>query len=685
MTRTQFAISGVVALCLVFWPGATYAEDGPTMRPFQFADANAGSYGDVDVTSHYAPMSDGARLAVDVYLPTQPADGIDAPERFPTIVQYTPYNRATIDLETGRYSTSSHARYFTSRGYACVVADIRGTGASSGTLVDFMPQIGDDGKELIDWIAAQSWCDGNVGMMGTSYLGWSQLATASQKPAALKCIAPAGILLEGYTGTFPGGINAQGFIQGWSGIVRNMRLNKGSRPSKPVIDEDGDGELADEVPVDVNENGTFLDDGFPPQYSDGAQREEHHYYLATKEHEQNIDLGTYTDIGMFSDATGPGGYTAYSLAPASRLHDVQEWGLPIYHIAGWFDGFVTGTVQLYSTLESTNPQKMALFPGYHNYTGGPFWERLGHTLDEARTMMRREHLRFFDCHLIGIDNGIDDEPPIAIYVMHGGGWRFEEQWPLERAVDQQLFFDGGGQLSAERSAAGSDEYRADLKHASTYSTGGLVGGNRYLGLYGMTPKELPIRTEKDEQCLVYTSTPLDADMEVTGHPLITFWASSSADYGDFFVYLEDVDEDGTALLVTEGQHRAGFENLYDNDEIIPTGEPPVEIKPELPWHGYRSDQYVDRPFADGRIVKLHFDLHPTSWVFRRGHSVRVTLACADWPTFTLHEKLSPSNKPDASDNIVPTVTIYRDEERPSGITLRVVPRGAAVATAPPQP
>jgi hypothetical protein len=83
---------------------------------------------------------------------------------------------------------------------------------------------------------------------------------------------------------------------------------------------------------------------------------------------------------------------------------------------------------------------------------------------------------------------------------------------------------------------------------------------------------------------------------------------------------------------------------------------------------------VDKPLAGGKVVELYFDLLPTSWVFRKGHRIRVSIACADWPTFQLNPNLAPNNKPDDPANIIPTVTIYRDAEHPSHIALPVIPR-----------
>jgi len=414
-----------------------------------------------------------------------------------------------------------------------------------------------------------------------------------------------------------------------------------------------------------------LDDGFPPSYRDGQARTEHVYFKITQEHEKDYDLTAMSPELKYRDVVFPLGYSGYDLSPASRLKDIMSSKIPIYNFGGWFDGYVLGTWQLFCTLEGNNPQKIVMFPGYHDYYGGPYLEHFGLNPEKLRDQTFLEHRRFFDRYLKGIDNGIDKEPPIAIYVMNGDGWRFEKEWPLKRQVETRFFLDGDHVLSGSRREDGADLYKADFTHSSSY---GKDKGNRWLSCCGITPKTLPIRTEKDKQCLVYTSVPLSEDMEVTGHPIVDLWVSSTEDRSDFFVYLEDVSDKGESLLVTEGSLRAGFADLYDNDTIVPSGSG-IDIKPELPWHGFNKDQYLDKPFATGKILELRLDLLPTSWVFKAGHSIRVSLACSDWPAFRLDDKLCPSNDPKATDNKVPTVKIHRDSEHPSHVILPVIPSG----------
>ena len=99
----------------------------------------------------------------------------------------------------------------------------------------------------------------------------------------------------------------------------------------------------------------------------------------------------------------------------------------------------------------------------------------------------------------------------------------------------------------------------------------------------------------------------------------------------------------------------------------------IEVLPDLPWHGFLKADYVDGIFANGKKVELVIDLLPTSWVFKKGHKIRVSIAGADWPTFQLHPELSPTNNPTDQNNIAPTITVYRDAKHPSRIKLPIIP------------
>lgn len=658
-------------------------------------------------SSVFVEMRDGVRLAVDVTLPTQYSGAGAAPQRFPVIFKYTPYRRAAWNAPIGELPAGQAPDFFVARGYALVAADMRGTGASQGWMNQMSKAVREDGKVLVDWIAAQPWSNGRVGMMGGSYEGWSQLAVASMQPAALKAIVPKNPGWDTFK-THPGGIFSYAFMQTWSALT--YHLNRGTSfpgfpmaSAPPVIDEDGDGQLADEAPVDLDGDGWFHDDyGWPlrlgrePRYADGAPRTHHYYLSAIMQHHAD-------------PAGAPGSYDGFTLAQASRFRDtprpgdglanpelnwawvpqVRDSGVAVLVQAGWFDAFVRSSFELQATLARSNKAHLVATPTYHQGISPAFASFLGWSLqDDAFSIST---LRWFDRWLKGVENGADREPALRFYVMNAG-WRTAPRWPLPQQSRLRFYLDGSHALASSRSrSAGQDSYKADFTHQSgwapTLDTASIAKVNERIPraapvsatflrnrqfMYGV-PEGPPMRTELDAKAFTYTSAPLEQDTDVIGHPLVRLWAASTANDGDFYFYLEDVGPDGKAVLVTDYQHRAGFDRLRNNDSIIPRN-PGIDVLPDLPWHGFDRADYNGRVFAGGRIAEVATALYPTAWRFRKGHSIRLSIAAADWPSFELHPALSPQNRPDAPDNIVPTLTFHRGGNRASYLELPIIAR-----------
>lgn len=672
----------VLALAIIGLSLQPLFAEVKTSRPFEYFEYSYPEYENYTTSSQFIMAEDGVQLAVQIYLPADgPSNG-----PYPVIFTYLPYHRAHIDPATGEMITNfdqDAVDFFTSYGYAMVLAGMRGSGASFGSRLDMSPPLAEDGKLIIDWISTQSWCDGKIGMIGGSYHGWSQFATAGQKPQALKCIIPELIYFDAYSSAihYPGGIYNKGLSDTLGAVFPIRDLNFSIPPANvfpalPVIDEDGDGELLDEIPLDLNASGSFLDEGYsfpdnPPQYSDNNIRE-HIYYMATLEHLGNAPINGWSKDARYRDSSIPGGFTYSDLGPANFPRGLIESGIPVYNFGGWFDAFTRSTTLWHSTLSPTNPSKMLVGPINHSSPGtlsgrypGPYIDYFGINLDALSSGYLFERLRFLDRYLKGINNGVDQEPPIYLYVMNGAGWRAENEWPIKRRVLVDYFLEEGNSLKTVQKTEGTDDYPVDFTHDSRELSS---GGNRWnLGILD----EVADRTEKDLKCLTYTSQTLKQDTEITGHPVVHLWVSSTVDYGDFFVYLEDVDETGKAYLVTDGQLRAGFAKLLPNEDII-GNEAAIDVLPDLPWHGYRLEDYEDRIFSGGNVVELVIDLMPTSWVFRKGHRFRVSIASADWPTFRLNPELCPSNLPGECSE-APTVTVYRDPDHLSRIELPVIP------------
>ena len=266
-----------------------------------------------------------------------------------------------------------------------------------------------------------------------------------------------------------------------------------------------------------------------------------------------------------------------------------------------------------------------------------------------------EALRWFDYWLKGIDNGIMDEPPIHYYVQDGmkkGTWQTSDQWPpVTQDVTRYYFGEGrtgsvasvnDGALVTVSPTAAADSEAYTVDYATTTGT-----KTRWSAID--VAHDYPDLQTHDAQSLTYTTPPLEGDTEVTGHPVIHVWLSTSAPDLDVFAYLEAIDGSGHSTYITEGDLRASHRTL-DQAPFNNLG---------LPYHSH--DQSEVEPIPSGEPFELVFSLLPTSYHFHIGDRIRVTIAFADADNFET-PVLSPA----------PTVQLWRSVGRQSYVDLPIV-------------
>ncbi len=587
----------LLPLLLVAGCGETAVKD-KVSKPGEYSGYSQPEYASWETTSQYVPMRDGTRIAVDVYRPTEGPEG-----KLPAVLIMTPYHRASVkDGEVVDLMTDPESAYRTivSYGYNIVCADIRGTGASYGSrFAIFGPEEVSDGNDLVDWIAAQEWCDGNVGMMGQSYLGIIQLMNASNMNPHLKCIIPRYALMEMYDFVFPGGIYNFNFVEVYNLGMRLLNSNV----AMPAVD------IYPSKPVDEDTDGNMLAE-------------------ASLEHEGNSDLvmiaEQYENVFRDSQMETPEGDTVgFDLfCPAGYLEEIQASEVAIYNMGGWLDCFLMDTVTLQQTLSN---ESRCLIGNYD------------HTQGFEGTAI--ECVRFFDRYLKGIENGIDEEQPYYVYTTGSEEWKEYEVWPPAGAEPEPYYLKSGGGLSLEEPEEEEPvgAYEVDYTTSSGKKT-------RWLAMTG-EPSEYEDRAEEDEKCLTYTTEPLAQDTELSGFPVLTLYVSSTATDGDFFAYLEDVGEDGYAQYKSEGQLRASLRKLGERPWL-----------PDLPYHP--CNQADVQPLVPGEKAELTIVLFPVSHVFKKGHSIRISLAGADEDNFRTPQLDPP-----------PTWTVYGG----SHVDLPVIP------------
>ncbi|MEO8308905.1 MAG: CocE/NonD family hydrolase [Pseudomonadota bacterium] len=623
----------------------------------------------------YVPVADGTRLAVTWYLPS----GGPAAQSFPVLLWYMPGHREAINPITGEIRPGMNLEelaFLTGHGYAVAVAEMRGSGASFGfRVIDRGPQIGVDGRDLVNWIAGQPWCSGKVGMIGVSYQGFSQFATAAEQPPALKAIFPEIAGFDDYTSLYyPGGIlNIALARVAYAAMGRDDRnefdpdATPPRLPSVPIIDENADGKVSDDIPRFPQGKGSFLDT--PPRYSDGQARADV-YWQATLAHLKNgVLTNENISTARFRDSVlGTTAYRYWDLDPGSKPSRVVKAGIAVYNRGGWFDYHARDTTQWFGTLHGHVPDRLLMAPTGHgglpSATAGttPGNAYLRHFGDSqtSNALVLNEKLRFFDRYLRDVRNGFEAEPPVLIYVM-GKGWRREDEWPLKRARTLRMSLGAKGVLEERPGSASVDDWPVDMR-ANSLSQ----GANRWN--FGIAGAKAPMSLDASlPHRLAYTSAPLGKEREITGHPVVQITLGSNADSTDVYAYLEDVAPDGSSLLVSEGQLRANFHRLRPSKDMLPEVSA-LRVQPVLPWHGYRKTDFDPAPFANGKVVRMEFDLMPTAWVFRAGHRIRLSLAGADQDSF----EPSLASSKDKGTNATPTVPVWH-VHRGAGQSVLLLP------------
>ncbi|WP_338243428.1 CocE/NonD family hydrolase [Aurantiacibacter hainanensis] len=593
--------------------------------------------------AYLVPVSDGTRLALSVYRPSGRGP-------HPTLLWILPERRETIDLADGTITpvmSSAELTFFTGHGYAVALAEMRGGGASFGTRdLDRSPQLGRDGADIVEWISAQDWSDGSLGMIGSSYQGFIQYSTAAHAPRGLRAIFPEIAGFDDYGSMFyPGGILNNALSSFASASMARSARNvydpaNGQLPSAPAVDEDGDGEWVEEIPLDTDGDGSFLNES-EVIYADGESRQDL-YLRATRQHLDNtqLTLDRLAEAPHRDSKLAGTPYTYQDVDPANRPAEIGRSGIAVYNRGGWFDYHARDSTLWFATLEGHTPTRLMMAPTGHGglpagagediYRAGPYFEHFDDPTTNA--LMLEEKLRFFDHHVRGIENGLDELDPVLLYVM-GEGWRREAGWPLARAIATKFHLDDGRLSQGSPDSVGSGTYEVDFDVTSVSS-----GASRWN--YGISRADMPMSLDGDAaRRMAFSTGALGEDTEITGHPIVELVMSSDTPEADVFVYLEDVAPDGSSLLVTEGQLRANYHQLRPISQMVTGGDTSIAVRPELPWQGFDAADYDARPLADGRKLRLVFDLMPTSWVFREGHRIRLSIAGADSPSFAIHPKL----------------------------------------------
>lgn len=539
---------------------------------------------------------DGTRLATDVYLPARA-------EPLPALLLRTPYGRR--DADTGVFA---HPVWYARQGFAVVVQDCRGRNDAEG---QFRPYASEalDGVDAIRWVAGQPWCNGRVGTYGSSYAGAVQLLAAAQRPEALAAIAPA--------------VTAAGFGEGWTyrggalqlGFVLSWALTLAKESARRAGDNDSVMSIArlqaDPTPLFAH---LPVSGALPPEicrYAPFLQDWVHHG----------------ADDAYWA--------TLWDMATLDRI------AVPGLHVAGWYDLFVSGTLDTYSRLCEQGRTEQSLIVGpwaHHPWTPivgeQDFGAAAASVVDEAQ-------LHFFSRWLRDAP-APDDQPPVRLFVMGANRWRHERRWPCAPDEVRVMFLSSAGRANSStgdgvlRDSPPTPDEPADLYVSDPANPLVSLGGRSCCEPAATMGPADQSRQETRNDLLVYDSEVLSKDLLVIGEPRVLLFAATDVPSVDFVVRLVDVAPCGRAIGITDGNVR------------LPAG-------------------------ADREVNSLDIALAPTAMQFAAGHRIRLEVASSSFPVL---DRNPQSGAPPASatwqDLRVATNAVLHNSARASRLVLPVL-------------
>ncbi|MGZ3617028.1 MAG: CocE/NonD family hydrolase [Ktedonobacteraceae bacterium] len=573
-------------------------------------------------------MRDGTTLRANVYRPA--GDG-----RWPVLLTRLPYGK---DLPLG--STVLDPAQIARRGYVVIVQDTRGRFMSEGEWVPFINEAL-DGVDTIEWAAQLPYSNGNVGMYGISYFGFTQWSSAVLQPPALKALAPVQTWNDPFNGVmFRGGALELGSAGSWQlmmGLNELMRRHQGNPQA-----------LGRSINLLVKEMDALASEGY--------------WFLPLREFAplKRNDIA-HTFFENFARPMDPEHPITQPLFITGKQENVV---VPTLNVGGWYDIFLQDTIDSYKFMrehgstQQARQSKLLIGPWAHGAFTNPIGEmNFGFGSSAAFMDLQIDfmsfQMRWFDHWLKGINTGMLDEAPIKLFVMGANIWRDEQEWPLARAIETRYYLHSNGQANTlhgngylstdlpESDEPAADYYDYDAANPVITRGGALLLSPEYRpGPFDQRP------TESREDVLVYTTGELKEDLEVTGPVKVHLWATSSAPDTDFVARLVDVHPDGYAQNLADGIIRARYRNaaLGEDASLI----------------------------ESGRAYEYEIDLWSTSNVFRAGHRIRLDVTSSNFPRWDRNPNTGHEFGVD-SELAVAYQTILHDPEHSSYIVLPIVP------------
>jgi putative CocE/NonD family hydrolase len=535
------------------------------------------------------PMRGGTRLATDVYLPTTPPP-------YHTVLTRMPYGKSEPYC-----FMPAIGEFFNRKGYAFVVQDVRGKWGSEGVFepnktANEIP----DGYDTIDWIGRQDWSNRRVGMWGESYFGFTAYAAAAAEHPALCCIAPGNITVDRYRATFRGGA------------------------------------------LQLNTVGVWAIQIAAREYQDLQAPDLWHLPLAEVANAARVP-SAYFDQLMVNPVPSP-------FWRSRGLVDLLDTiDIPVLHWSGWYDCYLGETIADWRRLHARadGPTNYLFVGPWDHEASADALARVGRIEIDVDVAAHRwdTFQRFFDRHLMQIENGFGDEGAVHRYVMGASTWRDSSDWPPPEAKARRYHLcsagfantlNGDGRLSL-------DSPDADACDGFVYDPLHPIADTTEIDCWAIAAQRPDRRSvEARSDVLCYTTEPFVEPLEIAGPITLQLCASSSAVETDFTAALVDVYPDGTCDSIQDGILRTSYRD--------PTRAPEA-IEP-------------------GRVYHFTIDLWSQSYVVKSGHRLRLEISSSAFSRYDRNcntgEAFGQATRP-----ISAVQTIYHTAEFPSFLEIYV--------------
>ena len=558
-----------------------------------------------------ARMRDGVVLRADVYRPA-------AAGTYPVLLQRTPYSKNDDTYGEG-------FRALAARGFIVVVQDTRGRYMSDG--IARPHDEAEDGFDTIRWARTLEGASGRVGMWGGSYLATTQLLAASLQPEGLSALFPSSSYSSRYDMVFQGGAFYLNDGLGWN---LGQAIDVRRRVLTPHVGRD---------------NPIGLDDE-----QRRALREQWLWHLPLKSIDV-LDLKRFAP-GYFEMLAHPSYDAFWETFNIEAKHD--RFAVPAFHLTGWYDTLLTGTLRNFAGLRARAANETAR--RHQRLVVGP-WTHARPTLKSTRVghvdygptagfSAQDAYPKWFEYWLKGEGSATPEGvAPVRIFVMGINKWRDEQEWPLARAKATPFYLHSGGRANSLSGDGVLSTVPPENEPADrfTYDPSSPVPTGAIGGYSRIPSDQRP--TEERRDVLVYTTAPLESDIEVTGPLSVRLWIASSARDTDFTAKLVDVHPDGTARAINDGILRARYRKSTSQPVLLTPGEP----------------------------TEITIDIGATSNVFLKGHRIRLDLSSSNFPRFDRNPNTGGTFGEDTT-LVRAEQNVFHDADRPSRLVLPVIPR-----------